>query len=67
MIKSLVLLFALVATSTASMAAEGCGDRQWRDINGYCHWFKNGYGPDRGTTHACPTWAFWSAGRCVPR
>jgi len=45
--------------------AEGCGDQRWRDEYGHCHWFKNPYGTDRGTHHACPTWAHWYAGVCV--
>ena len=68
MIKAIVLGAALaVMATTLCQAAEGCGDNRWRDINGNCHWFKNPYGTDRGTTHACPTWAYWSGGRCVPK
>jgi hypothetical protein len=50
---------------TVAEAAERCGENRWRDEYGHCHWFKNPYGTDRGTTHACPTWAYWSDGRCV--
>jgi hypothetical protein len=68
MFKAIALGAALaVMATTICEAAEGCGDRQWRDVYGHCHWFKNGYGTDRGTTHACPTWAYWSGGRCVPK
>jgi hypothetical protein len=45
--------------------AEGCGDNRWRDTCGQCHWFHNGFGTERGTDEACPTWAHWYAGRCV--
>jgi len=68
MLKAIILGAALAMTAvTISQAAEGCGDNRWRDPNGHCHWFHNRYGTDRGTTHACPTWAYWSAGRCVPK
>lgn len=46
--------------------AEDCGDNRWRDEYGHCHWFNNRYGNDRGTHHACPTWAHWDDGRCLP-
>jgi hypothetical protein len=60
---ALVLAFGV---STLAQAAEGCGENRWKDEYGHCHWFKNPNGTDRGTTHACPTWAHWSGGRCVP-
>jgi len=67
MLKAIVLGATLAMTAvTISEAAEGCGNNRWRDMYGHCHWFKNPYGTQRGTTHACPTWAHWSAGRCVP-
>jgi hypothetical protein len=46
--------------------AEDCGNDRWRDEYGHCHWFHNQYGTMRGTHEACPTWAHWFAGRCVP-
>ena len=45
--------------------AEDCGENRWRDEYGHCHWFKNRFGTDRGTRHACPTWAHDQDGRCV--
>jgi len=66
MMKTIALgLVAVFGLSAAAQAAEGCGENRWRDDYGHCHWFKNPYGTDRGTTHACPTWAYWSGGRCV--
>lgn len=68
MLKAILLGAALAMTAvTICEAAEGCGGNRWRDVNGRCHWFHNRFGTQRGTTHACPTWAYWSAGRCVPR
>ncbi len=60
-------VFLAFAASTVTQAAEDCGKNRWRDEYGHCHWFKNGAGTERGTTHACPTWAYWSGGRCVPK
>jgi hypothetical protein len=68
MLKAIILGAALAMTAvTISQAAEDCGTNRWRDMYGHCHWFKNRFGTDRGTTHACPTWAYWSGGRCVPK
>jgi hypothetical protein len=66
MLKAIALGAALaIMATTICEAAEGCGDLQWRDAYGHL-WFHNEYGTDRGTTHACPTRAFWVDGRCVP-
>lgn len=68
MIKAIGLALVLAfGASTLAQAAEGCGGNRWRDPNGNCHWFHNGYGTERGTTYACPTWAYFSMGRCVPK
>jgi hypothetical protein len=66
MMKAILLGTALaVTTATIAQAAEDCGNNRWRDAYGHCHWFHNAYGTERGTHHACPTWAHWEAGRCV--
>ena len=66
MIKAIVLGAALAMTTvTLAQAAEHCGPGRWRDANGHCHWFHNRFGNDRGTHHACPTWAHYDHGRCV--
>jgi hypothetical protein len=68
MLKAIALGAVLVMMATVICeGAEGCGGDRWRDVNGNCHWFHNGYGTDRGTTHACPTWAYWAGGVCVPK
>jgi hypothetical protein len=43
-------VFLAFAASTATQAAEHCGKNRWRDEYGHCHWFKNPYGTERGTT-----------------
>jgi hypothetical protein len=68
MLKTIALGIALAMTATTiCQAAEDCGNNRWRDPSGRCHWFHNGYGTMRGTHHACPTWAYWSGGVCVPK